>query len=247
MKFLPSVLIHSKAADGRWSPSITIAATTSSSVSWATSMVYTSAIFGDENESLEAAQDAEDRPGRREAAAQDRATGCSTSAAAGERLVAHLARPVRRRRHRRHAEQEAGRVRHGADQARTACRSARACSRSTTATSRGPLRQDLLPGDGRARGREELPDVPATRSTGCSRTTACSSCRSPACAAPEALAVRNDRGGYWDASDFIWGLFMNKYIFPGADAAHAALVVSAPIEKAGFEIHTVENVSSTTR
>jgi len=43
--------------------------------------------------------------------------------------------------------------------------------------------------------------------------------------------------------DLIWGLFMNKYIFPGADASLPPASMLAAMEKAGWETHTVENVS----
>ncbi|MGD0674784.1 MAG: class I SAM-dependent methyltransferase, partial [Polyangiaceae bacterium] len=43
--------------------------------------------------------------------------------------------------------------------------------------------------------------------------------------------------------DLIWGLFMNKYIFPGADASLPLSDVVKGLEKAGFEIHSAENVS----
>jgi len=43
--------------------------------------------------------------------------------------------------------------------------------------------------------------------------------------------------------DMIWGLFMNKYIFPGADASPPLSVMLKAMEKAGFDIHSVENVS----
>ncbi len=43
--------------------------------------------------------------------------------------------------------------------------------------------------------------------------------------------------------DLIWGLFMNKYIFSGADASLPLSDVTKHLEKAGFEIHSAENVS----
>jgi cyclopropane fatty-acyl-phospholipid synthase-like methyltransferase len=42
--------------------------------------------------------------------------------------------------------------------------------------------------------------------------------------------------------DLVWGLFMSKYIFPGADASMPLSFVVENLEKAGFEIHSVENV-----
>ena len=43
--------------------------------------------------------------------------------------------------------------------------------------------------------------------------------------------------------DMIWGLFMNKYIFPGADASLPLSDMCRQMEKAGFDIHSAENVS----
>jgi cyclopropane fatty-acyl-phospholipid synthase-like methyltransferase len=43
--------------------------------------------------------------------------------------------------------------------------------------------------------------------------------------------------------DLIWGLFMNKYIFPGADASLCPAAMLKFMEKAGFETHSVENLS----
>lgn len=42
----------------------------------------------------------------------------------------------------------------------------------------------------------------------------------------------------------IWGAFMNEYIFPGADASMPLSWVLARLERAGFEIHSVENVGT---
>ena len=42
--------------------------------------------------------------------------------------------------------------------------------------------------------------------------------------------------------DLIWGLFMNKYIFPGADASLPPAAMLNAMEKAGWETHTVENI-----
>jgi cyclopropane fatty-acyl-phospholipid synthase-like methyltransferase len=46
----------------------------------------------------------------------------------------------------------------------------------------------------------------------------------------------------WGPEDFTWGMFMSKYIFPGADASLPLSYVTNQLEKAGFEIHSVENV-----
>lgn len=43
--------------------------------------------------------------------------------------------------------------------------------------------------------------------------------------------------------DLIWGLFMNKYIFPGADASLPLSDMCKALEKAGFEIQSAENIS----
>ena len=43
--------------------------------------------------------------------------------------------------------------------------------------------------------------------------------------------------------DLIWGLFMNKYIFPGADASLCPSAMLKAMEKAGWEMHSVENIS----
>lgn len=43
--------------------------------------------------------------------------------------------------------------------------------------------------------------------------------------------------------DLIWGLFMNKYIFSGADASLPLSEMCKYLEKAGFEIQSAENVS----
>jgi cyclopropane fatty-acyl-phospholipid synthase-like methyltransferase len=45
------------------------------------------------------------------------------------------------------------------------------------------------------------------------------------------------------AEDMVWGLFMNKYIFPGADASPPLSVMLKALEKAGFGVHSVENIS----
>jgi cyclopropane fatty-acyl-phospholipid synthase-like methyltransferase len=43
--------------------------------------------------------------------------------------------------------------------------------------------------------------------------------------------------------DLIWGLFMNKYIFPGADASLCPSAMLKAMEKAGWEMHSVEKIS----
>jgi cyclopropane fatty-acyl-phospholipid synthase-like methyltransferase len=43
--------------------------------------------------------------------------------------------------------------------------------------------------------------------------------------------------------DMVWGLFMNQYIFPGADASLPPSEMLMALEKTGFETHSVENVS----
>jgi len=46
----------------------------------------------------------------------------------------------------------------------------------------------------------------------------------------------------WQIEDFNWGLFMGKYIFPGADASCPLAWVIDKLEAGGFEIHTVETI-----
>ncbi|OJJ42955.1 hypothetical protein ASPZODRAFT_136822 [Penicilliopsis zonata CBS 506.65] len=46
----------------------------------------------------------------------------------------------------------------------------------------------------------------------------------------------------WQYEDLIWGLFMNKYIFPGADASTPLGFVVDKLEGAGFEIKSVDTV-----
>jgi len=44
----------------------------------------------------------------------------------------------------------------------------------------------------------------------------------------------------WQYEDLIWGLFMNKYIFPGADASCSLGWVINQVEAAGFEVKAVD-------
>ncbi|KAK2787988.1 Sphingolipid C9-methyltransferase 2 [Onygenales sp. PD_12] len=46
----------------------------------------------------------------------------------------------------------------------------------------------------------------------------------------------------WQYEDLIWGLFMNKYIFPGADASTPLGFVVDKLEGAGFEIKGIDTV-----
>lgn len=46
----------------------------------------------------------------------------------------------------------------------------------------------------------------------------------------------------WQYEDLIWGLFMNKYIFPGADASTPLGFVVDRLEGAGFEIKGVDTI-----
>jgi len=48
------------------------------------------------------------------------------------------------------------------------------------------------------------------------------------------------KGSNWQ--DTQWGLFMSRYIFPGADASTPCYWYIKQLELAGFEIHSVENV-----
>ena len=46
----------------------------------------------------------------------------------------------------------------------------------------------------------------------------------------------------WQYEDLIWGLFMNKYIFPGADASTPLGFVIDRLEAAGFEVKGVDTI-----
>jgi cyclopropane fatty-acyl-phospholipid synthase-like methyltransferase len=55
------------------------------------------------------------------------------------------------------------------------------------------------------------------------------------------LQIAGLRAGYHQES-LTWGMFMSEYIFPGADASLPLSFVVKRLEKAGFEIHSVENI-----
>jgi cyclopropane fatty-acyl-phospholipid synthase-like methyltransferase len=57
-------------------------------------------------------------------------------------------------------------------------------------------------------------------------------------------AIRERKAPLWgpNMEDIIWGLFMNKYIFSGADASKPLNWDAKRMENVGFEIHSVENV-----
>ena len=46
----------------------------------------------------------------------------------------------------------------------------------------------------------------------------------------------------WQYEDLIWGLFMNKYVFPGADASTPLFWYINQLEYAGFEVVSVDTV-----
>ena len=46
----------------------------------------------------------------------------------------------------------------------------------------------------------------------------------------------------WQYEDLIWGLFMNKYIFPGADASTPLGFVVNTLEGAGFEVKHIDTI-----
>jgi cyclopropane fatty-acyl-phospholipid synthase-like methyltransferase len=48
------------------------------------------------------------------------------------------------------------------------------------------------------------------------------------------------KGEHWE--DLIWGMFMNKYIFSGADASTPLAFLANSLQNANFEVHTVENI-----
>ncbi|OCH85321.1 sphingolipid C9-methyltransferase [Obba rivulosa] len=45
---------------------------------------------------------------------------------------------------------------------------------------------------------------------------------------------------HWQYEDLIWGIFMNKYIFPGADASCSLGWVVNQVEAAGFEVKNID-------
>ncbi|RFU24150.1 hypothetical protein B7463_g12188, partial [Scytalidium lignicola] len=47
---------------------------------------------------------------------------------------------------------------------------------------------------------------------------------------------------YWQYEDLIWGLFMNKYVFPGADASTPLGFYISCLESAGFEVKGIDTV-----
>lgn len=47
---------------------------------------------------------------------------------------------------------------------------------------------------------------------------------------------------FWQYEDLIWGLFMNKYIFPGADASTPLGYVVDKAEGAGFEVKGIDTI-----
>lgn len=48
----------------------------------------------------------------------------------------------------------------------------------------------------------------------------------------------------WQWRDFIWGMFMNEHVFPGADASTPLYWVVNHLERAGFEVQRVHNLGS---
>jgi cyclopropane fatty-acyl-phospholipid synthase-like methyltransferase len=46
----------------------------------------------------------------------------------------------------------------------------------------------------------------------------------------------------WQYEDLLWGLFMGKYVFPGADASCPLGWVIDQVEAAGFEVHSSETI-----
>ncbi|KAF8188770.1 cyclopropane fatty acid synthase domain-containing protein [Mycena galopus ATCC 62051] len=44
----------------------------------------------------------------------------------------------------------------------------------------------------------------------------------------------------WQFEDLVWGLFMNKYVFPGADASASLAWVTNQLEQANFEIKSID-------
>ena len=58
------------------------------------------------------------------------------------------------------------------------------------------------------------------------------------------LRERNNLFSVPDREDLVWGLFMNEYIFSGADASMPLNWDLRRIEKVGFEVHSVENIGN---
>lgn len=48
----------------------------------------------------------------------------------------------------------------------------------------------------------------------------------------------------WRYEDLVWGLFMGEHVFPGADASCPLGWISTQVERAGFEIQRVHNMGS---
>lgn len=48
----------------------------------------------------------------------------------------------------------------------------------------------------------------------------------------------------WQWRDFIWGMFMNEHVFPGADASTPLYWVVNHLERAGFEVQRVHNMGT---
>ena len=48
----------------------------------------------------------------------------------------------------------------------------------------------------------------------------------------------------WQWRDFIWGMFMNEHVFPGADASTPLYWVVNHMERAGFEVQRVHNMGT---
>ena len=58
------------------------------------------------------------------------------------------------------------------------------------------------------------------------------------------LRERNSLFQKHNREDLVWGLFMNEYIFSGADASMPLNWDLQRIEKVGFEVHSVENIGN---
>jgi cyclopropane fatty-acyl-phospholipid synthase-like methyltransferase len=58
------------------------------------------------------------------------------------------------------------------------------------------------------------------------------------------LRERNSLFQKENREDLVWGLFMNEYIFSGADASMPLNWDLQRIEKVGFEVHSVENIGN---
>ena len=191
-------------------------------------MVYTSGIFRDTAETLEDAQErkldtvckyVQMKPG---------------DEAPRHRLrLGHVARArrqaLRHRQHGHHARQGAGRVRPASAQRRRRGRQGQACSSTTTATC-PPRSYDKITC-------LEMAEHVGIKNFQKFLLQVRSMLKDDGIFYLQIAGLRRP----WQYEDLVWGLFMAKYIFPGADASCPLGFVVSQAERAGFEVHRVEN------